>query len=791
MSASEVDQGRLDGRQSKTASSTPAVACRGEAKAAESVTEVQPRMWPNQLAREAWNNRSELLAAAQTEKKSTVLHTPVGPNWQKPGQLCQFPGIQGQPATSWLINERQEVSGRYRPWLFFETATGKYYQAKEEGGFMETKVPHSPVEHQMQVQVSNVCAFSDGKKLDMAVLLPELHKTGFMLKQPLQFLDKPAALFLLCDGLRNNPAAAEFCAKRFHTVLLPRLSSRATVWEDFELEDLLRDSFEALDALLLDSAARLSGCSVAVALVVGRRLVVGSLGGTRCVLCSPQNVVSEAGGGNSLTAKLISGGSAHTAANRDECLRVASVGNRLLQTSVEGHDDHVSADIGQDGELHARSASAAILESVDGELEREMLRVARSSNPFAALGVSKSDLLEGPAAVRRIFRRRSLVLHPDKVRESDKQRAMAAFAKLEASAAAVEAMLHTDLDATVLLAEVDAAHDETWLVSDPAAAARLIGVPEGCSSAAVSQTIQQRYHGPLSRLQDVCPTAVAQALGILSVAEESLARGTVLWTPPREEEGVHVTRALGCADLKTPTRLLSTVLSTKVVSMEPGSSHALALLADGARSLTQAEVAARLQKHWGRPRAAALRLASDGSRRTLVEDRGSDPVGVICAFFGDGALGSLPAGNDEAILSQLPATKRPRGAGPPGKQPERVRVSHVLLRWSCLKDADPCLRHGWPAATRTQIEAELMLLELLEEILAGDTKTRGARFKAAVLNKSECASALNAPHADLGWLERQGGTDPAIESAAFGIGVGDISDVVITRRGAHLVYRLA
>ena len=41
----------------------------------------------------------------------------------------------------------------------------------------------------------------------MSVLLPELPKTGFLLKQPLDFLDKPAALLLLCATHRTKPNA--------------------------------------------------------------------------------------------------------------------------------------------------------------------------------------------------------------------------------------------------------------------------------------------------------------------------------------------------------------------------------------------------------------------------------------------------------------------------------------------------------------------------------------------------------------------------------------------------------
>lgn len=70
-----------------------------------------------------------------------------------------------------------------------------------------------------------------------------------------------------------------------------------------------------------------------------------------------------------------------------------------------------------------------------------------------------------------------------------------------------------------------------------------------------------------------------------------------------------------------------------------------------------------------------------------------------------------------------------------------------------------------------------------------DSKTLGARFKALVLKHSECSSALTVPHADLGWLE-PGGAEAPFEIAAFDTPLGGLSDVVVTTRGAHLMYRL-
>ena len=102
----------------------------------------------------------------------------------------------------------------------------------------------------MKMAHGSVCLpTSSGRKDDMAVILPELSRTASLLKQclgaisakiparssarnshfpvlgPLPFMDKPAALFLLVDGLRQSNLAAEWCAKRLHTHLLPRLSA--------------------------------------------------------------------------------------------------------------------------------------------------------------------------------------------------------------------------------------------------------------------------------------------------------------------------------------------------------------------------------------------------------------------------------------------------------------------------------------------------------------------------------------------------------------------------------------
>eukprot|EP00913_Durusdinium_trenchii_P022443 g21081.t1 len=169
-------------------------------------------------------------------------------------------------------HERQNQEGKHVPFLFFNAESGRYYRNRS------SDVAYVPAKSR--------------RKDDLAVILPELARTGSLLKQPLPFADKPAALFLLVDGLRNS-SASEWCAKRFHTHLLPRLSALHSDPDDGELVSVVKEALTHLDHALLDCAsadpARYAGCSIAVALLMGTRLVVCTLGGCRATICTPSS----------------------------------------------------------------------------------------------------------------------------------------------------------------------------------------------------------------------------------------------------------------------------------------------------------------------------------------------------------------------------------------------------------------------------------------------------------------------------------------------------------------------
>jgi len=225
------------------------------------------------------------VAKPSSGDEDAVLLRPTGPGWVQAGTMTATPW-KGQ----WFVHERQEQgTGKHHPWLWFDARTGGYYIRSDSAasGYVAATPPNAPDVYGVVFRGGSSYlppTEAPARKDDVQVVLQDLPKTGFLLKSPLVFLDKPAAFFAVFDGLRDNGAAADFCARNFHKHLLPRLSLRHTAWEDFELADVLSETFSALDKALLSSQAQYEGCSVAVALLVGNRVATAAIGGASVLL---------------------------------------------------------------------------------------------------------------------------------------------------------------------------------------------------------------------------------------------------------------------------------------------------------------------------------------------------------------------------------------------------------------------------------------------------------------------------------------------------------------------------
>jgi len=104
---------------------------------------------------------------------------------------------------------------------------------------------------------------------------------------------------------------------------------------------------------------------------------------------------------------------------------------------------------------------------------------------------------------------------------------------------------------------------------------------------------------------------------------------------------------------------------------------------------------------------------------------------------------------------------------------DQIRASHILISH---KDADGGLSQLTRDDARTQIG------ELQQQI------DDGAAFAEVAKEWSDCPSSRQG--GDLGFFAK-GAMVPEFESAAFGLEVGGVSDVVETAFGYHLIQRTA
>ena len=154
-----------------------------------------------------------------------------------------------------------------------------------------------------------------------------------------------------------------------------------------------------------------------------------------------------------------------------------------------------------------------------------------------------------------------------------------------------------------------------------------------------------------------------------------------------------------------------------------------------------------------------------------------------------------PTENSTDVKTEEPIPKRPVKEEPdvtnkPAKRPRRttpkeVRVLHILKKHKDSKRPSSW-RSPKVTITKDQARAELEgLLEILRE--ESDAAALIATFKELATQESDCSSAKRA--GDLGRFGRKK-MRPEFEQASFALDINELSDIVETASGLHIILRL-
>ncbi|KAI0874777.1 peptidyl-prolyl cis-trans isomerase ssp-1 [Hypoxylon argillaceum] len=139
-----------------------------------------------------------------------------------------------------------------------------------------------------------------------------------------------------------------------------------------------------------------------------------------------------------------------------------------------------------------------------------------------------------------------------------------------------------------------------------------------------------------------------------------------------------------------------------------------------------------------------------------------------------------PQGTDTEKLKKYMAVHHSGSQGPGTARPEgKIRAAHLLV-----KHRDSRRPASWREAQITRTKEEAMtIIEGYEQKIKSGSTTLGE----LAMSESDCSSARK--RGDLGYFGK-GDMQQEFEEAAFGLQPGQMSSVVETASGLHLIERL-
>lgn len=709
---------------------------------------------------EVWKRRHELSSKTWAPNELPAVRAPIEQEQDREQRLrlAQRPrgtGWSRQKDALFFVHTVSPMAYDPKKMQYFtvEAATQQYVPCDP---------PHDPVAYSINVSAGASLVGSSDTDTSLperprTLLLKELVPTGRAMKKPLFFLDQPASCFVLFEGVRGS-AAVDYCSKNFHTKLLSKLSSQLQYWSDALTQKLISSIFEELDAELLQQGATCyDGVSVGVAILLGSRLTVATLGAVRGLLLPPNGEVRELG---SQHRNLEEGPERH---------RIDTLGGEVISGEHNGRQRlMVRAPL--------RPRQVAVCQDQASEIQR-VLESAPDS--FATLGFGPEDPIDGKSA-KASYRRLALKVHPDKAPEDQKERAQEAFAKVEAALERVETLCDQDAKATSELHKVlVAAGNITDAVMSRAWARSVLGIDEGAALEDAEKHVKKlrktfELFGSFADGRLAQPDA-ARAGQLLEQALEVLSAPV----PSGALDAVPMARALGLRDLKRPRAIVTAAPQIEVVELESAGTFHLALLSSTTAALENSEVVSKIRTFPRQPKAASLVIAQDASEAQASKKLAA--ASCLCSSV----IGVFEV--KEEKMEEPPVKKAKASV-----DDRKVRCLHILLKHKDLKmtqDVESMQRmKRKPPVTRTVAQAERELLQMQRELAANPNI-----FHVLCRKHSECDTAMQPGQSagDLGWITWGTCGSPHFESVMFSLKPYEISDIITTPRGMHIIQRIA
>jgi len=117
------------------------------------------------------------------------------------------------------------------------------------------------------------------------------------------------------------------------------------------------------------------------------------------------------------------------------------------------------------------------------------------------------------------------------------------------------------------------------------------------------------------------------------------------------------------------------------------------------------------------------------------------------------------------------------------KQPEQIRASHLLI-----KHKESRRPSSWKEATITRSKEDAIAILEKHQAEINQASNKVDKFGELAKEHSHCSS--HDKNGDLGLFGR-GQMQKPFEEAAFALRVGEISDIVSTESGVHIIMRTA